>query len=313
MQHAGEVSSFEAKQRILASAGQTLIAIREYSSAADIFEAGAAGTQNPAAVASVVQMFRKTKRSENLPAFEVKEPEDLVRVFLARAMKLDLPEKDLIELFSPFLLDAQDPGAMRDFRRGLVLGMAKMQDSGLTMETALDLSQSILQFSREGSDETGWVIHVSYPGSGTANSQNQPLFVIKENGKYRLLGAAGANDGIARFVLKLVEQGQIERAKTWLDRLRQEQAAGSGDDPLDGPLFARIWLQGQAADSRAVRVAAATLLATTKKSSGIATTILEDALQDANDTVANVILAALTDAYFTSGQYANSLTAASAS
>jgi len=308
VQRAGEVSSFDAKQRILASAGQTLIAIREYALAADIFEAGAAGTQNPAAVANLVQTLRNTKRSENQPALVVKEPEDVMRVFLARAMKPDLPEKDLTELASPWLLEGQDPGAMKAFRRGLLLGMAKRQDSGLTMEVTLDIAQSVMQFSREGSDETGWVLHISYPGSGPANSQSQALFVIKENGNYRLLGAAGENDGVARLVLKLADEGQIEGAKTWLDRVRQEQAAGGGDDPLSGPLFARFWQSGQAADLRAVRVAAAIQLATSRKSSDNAAGVLGDALQEANETAANVILAALTEAYFNSGQYANSLT-----
>src|SRR5258708_1989128 len=50
LQQAGEVSGVAAKQRVLASAGQTLIAIRRYELAADIFEAAAAAAQNPAAV-----------------------------------------------------------------------------------------------------------------------------------------------------------------------------------------------------------------------------------------------------------------------
>jgi tetratricopeptide (TPR) repeat protein len=62
---AGDVSGVNAKQRVLASAGQTLLAVRQYELAADLFEAAAVGSPNPAMVAN-----RRRLRFDCAPAWD---------------------------------------------------------------------------------------------------------------------------------------------------------------------------------------------------------------------------------------------------
>jgi len=306
MQQAAEVSGVTEKQRVLVSAGQTLLAIRQYELAADLFEASAAGSQNPAAVTNLVQVLRKTKRLDDSPE-TVSQPEDAVRVFFARIMRLEDHERDWMETFSSLLTEDMEPDTIKDLRRGIAMGRAVSQSMGVSTEVGSDLLQSTTQFSHEGSDDSGWLIRVNLPGSNVAGGQNQVWFVIKENSSYRIVGGVASFEGIARLVLHEVEQGHLDRAKIWLDRVRRQLPAGSGDDPLSGPLFSRVWQQGQNAGAKEIRRAAAMLSTNVRKNLDGVIAILEDARRDADATSRNAVSAALAGAYFSAKKYDSAL------
>jgi hypothetical protein len=99
----------------------------------------------------------------------------------------------------------------------------------------------------------------------------------------------------------------------WLDRVRRALPAGSDDDPLSGALFSRLWQINSAATKTAgqIRTAAAILLAT-DSSTGLANSvqILEDARVQGNH--ADIVSAALIQAYFLSKRYDKALPLAEA-
>lgn len=303
---ASEVSGVNAKQRVLASAGQTLIAVRQYELAADLFEAAAVGAPNPAAVANLVQTLRKTKRIPH-DLSVIKEPEDTVRMFFARVISLDRHEKDWMTPLSKFMLEGQSIGAaeLSAIRRGMGTASDNLRENGLTPAVVLDLTHSALQFAREGNDEAGYVIRASVPGNAAA--QNLLFFVLREDETYRIVAMTGEFDGVARLALDLAEAGRIDQAKVWLDRVRLEIPNSGGDDALAGSRFAKLWSRSQAADQALVKRAAASLMTNPGKRIGRITAILEESRKTATTAAAPVVAAELAQAYLFAGQHAKAM------
>jgi tetratricopeptide (TPR) repeat protein len=304
LDRAGQVSGTEARQKVLANAGQWLISARRYDLAADLVEAGSAGSQNPAALANLIQILRKTKAVDDMSG-PAKTPEDAVRILLSRIVKLEAHEKDWSEPLSDLVVEEAKPEDLKTLRREMARARTQLQASGIGLDAGYDLMQSAIQFSHEGSDEDGYVVHMTSPSSGGApTAENQVLFVAREHGTYRIVALYGEFSGAARMVLDLANMGKVREAKIWLDRIRREVHAGSGDDPLSGPLFARLWQQGQAADIQAVKSAAAALLTAPNKRIEPIIKILEQGAAGGGAGASGALSAALVEAYLTAKQYA---------
>lgn len=303
VQTASELAGAAERQQTLTSSGQSLIAVREYQLAADLLEAGAAGSANPAGLMSLVQMLRKTTKCDD-EKLTITKPSDALRVFVSRLMHIEQHEKDWAEPLSPLMGEPGGEATVKGFQRGMAQGRAKMLSSGLGMEVGYDLMQSSGQYVEEGNDEAGWVVRATFPGANAGAANLQTFYVTKEQGGYRLVSMGGAYAGIARLVLQLIEKGQLDQAKVWLDRVRQQLPAGSGDDPLAGSMFPRIWQTRQPAEAMPMRVAAALLMTDDKQSAAAAIPILEAATREGS--VAG-ITAGLAEAYFAAGEYAKFL------
>lgn len=301
IEHAGEIAGGSARRTALTSAGQTLVKLRYYALAADLLEAASAGAQN-AAQSNQIQTLRKTRRVEDV-ASDGSRPEDVVRSFFVAAMRGD-GEKSWNETMSSYMVDNDSPKDLRDFLTGIASGRSQIRKIGLSSDSGADLMQSAGEFSHEG-DESGWIVHTTMPGSGVGT--HQTYFVIKESGRYRVLYGMNEFRGLARYVMKLLAAGNIEQARIWLDRARQEQPAGGGDDPLAPPLFSRVWQQDQHSDTSTMRVAAAMLLTGSEKESGEVIRILSAAHATTDNPAANAISATLAGAYFTNKEYRKAL------
>jgi transglutaminase-like putative cysteine protease/tetratricopeptide (TPR) repeat protein len=299
---AAQSSGVEAKQQALAAAGQTLIILRHYGVAADLLEAASAGGQNSGQAEGVVQMLRRTKRLDG-SAIRVQEPEDAIRAFFALAVYRPDDTAAFSKLISTFSTEMRRDVTAADFNRGMHQGTAPAEKAGMTIETALDLGQAAVEYSRDGNDETGWVVRGAFPAPGLGKAQNQVWFVVKEEGTYRLLAGLGEFAGVGRLVLKQIDGGQLDQAKIWLDRVREQLAPGGGDDPLSGPLFSRIWRQQQPANPNAMRQAAATLLVAHADEAGTVISILEAARTGVDASATNAITCVLAEAYVDGRQF----------
>jgi transglutaminase-like putative cysteine protease/tetratricopeptide (TPR) repeat protein len=279
-----------ARQRVLASAGQTLLAVRRYDLAADLMEAAAVGAPNPAAVTNLAQILRRSKPLEDIPPGP--EPEDAVRTFLFRAGRIDAHTNDWAEPISSFLLESNETVQLKAFQRALRQAMLQSL-SGLGADVAFDLANNTIQYSREGTPESGYVVRAVLPGG----AENLSFFVDRENGAWRILAAFNDFSGVARRVLALTDEGKIGLARTWLDRVRREVHAGGGDDPLSGEPFAHLWEQGQEGSADKVRTAAAALLADTVKGWKVAASILENVATDGTGSSSEFATMALAQAF----------------
>jgi tetratricopeptide (TPR) repeat protein/transglutaminase-like putative cysteine protease len=306
VQSSGSVSGVEARQRVLSSAAQTLVSMRQYALAADVFEETMAGAANPAALSNIVRVLRTTKRYEDAP-ITVKEPEDAVRLFVDRAVRCEDHKKDWMESVSNFAKgDAVSLRRLEEFQRGAADARRLLRKSGVSFDVGYDLGSAALQYSHSGSDEAGWVVRFTAPGSGVTLTQDQTFFVVREDNRYRLIGGPWMLEGVARLVLKLVADGKLEKARSWVTRARQELRAGSGDDPLAKPLLCQLWEPGQSADAPTIRRAAAVLLSA-EDGDDVAITILEKAVKSAESGKSAILRCALGDAYFARKRYREAL------
>jgi Flp pilus assembly protein TadD len=148
-----------------------------------------------------------------------------------------------------------------------------------------------VQVKVEGSDATGYRAKVLIPGG-----KNETIFVVKEDGKYKILDTADKPNSIGLEILDRIAAGDLAGARILLDWLREEQHLAGGDDPLAGDAFPRLWTKGQEATAAQMKLAAAGILAGTKETAAQGVTILESALPTAaNDqTKLNIQLALAT-------------------
>lgn len=250
-----EIPGVEQQQKALLAAGRNLLAVRRYEAAGDLLAAGAAQAPNPAALRNYAEVVRRTRRAEDLFLREDK-PEDAVkRFYLAMRDWSDGKDPHRKTLFSRHAVAFLEPEEPRDAERALGLGRANLKQAGLDLDTAIDLSVSMMQFSVDGNDELGYKLRTTLPGTG-----NKVFYVVREEGRYLLLAAFGSWDGVARLVLALEKAGQLEAARKWLDWVRDDLEPGPVQDPLSRPMFPHVWSKGQKGGNAEIRSAAAVLL-----------------------------------------------------
>jgi len=255
------------RERLTGAAG-VLMVTRHYAEAAELMAAAAQGAPNAAELREQVDLLRRMKRSEDL--VDKGEPQDVARRFFAvvakdpeKAMR-DWTTADVIEYFD-------DDRNQRDTARF----RAKTASLG---DWVGDAAIAAIQFQQDGSEETGYRL-VGRPMAGASNvAQQVTLFVIRENGKYRIAGTNHGPETLALRALRLADAGKLDAARQWLDWAREIVHGSDGDDPLDSRPFAALWTRGnKTADAAAIRLAAASLLPSTKKATELAIPILEPA------------------------------------
>ena len=301
IRQAANVSGFQKRQEALASAGQTLMQLRKYDLAADVLNSIASSAPNSAGVTTLIQMLRKTKRLEEVAA-TIKQPEDAVLAISARLFNRNSNEQEVTEMLSSYAKDFEKVDLAK--LRSSLGASGNIRKAGITLETAVELGLSAVQLVREGDDEHGWVVRLGMPGSA---GENQAWLVVREGQQYRLIAPPGEFEGVARLVMDLAGEGKTAQARIWLDRIRQETPAGSGDDPLSSPIFSRVWQEGQDGDVRAVRTAAALLIADKPRAIESTVAILEDARKTSEAPMAQYLTVGLIEAYQTAKQYDKAL------
>jgi hypothetical protein len=102
----------------------------------------------------------------------------------------------------------------------------------------VDILIGSAEIHTDGDDEKGY--RVTWPlGSGLK------LFVVKEDGKYKLLDSTSNPNSIGLEVLDREKAGDLKGARTLLDWIREEQHVEGGDDALAGKAFPRMWTKGK--------------------------------------------------------------------
>jgi predicted Zn-dependent protease len=256
-------------------------------------------------VANLIDLLRRAKPLDEVQR-NIRGPEDAVRALNIRAALPGKYKKSWVDLLSPLMIEGEDMDNANALASDLSQARAKVRASGMTLEAALEIGLTAAQYSKDGDDATGWVVR-QMTANDSATPSQQVYFVLREGDAYRILAANGAFSGVARLVLRLSEQGKNEQATVWLDRVRQELPAGSGDDPLSGNMFSRFWQQGQAADPASIRTAAALLLSDNSHDAERVIPILEAAAGAAAPGNQDAITASLAEAYERAKRYDHAL------
>jgi hypothetical protein len=209
----------------------------------------------------VMQQIASVRRWE-----EVEVPERVPATFTVRLFLLALQGKlspaEAKGYLSRRLLAAEvdhelESLTSKSFLNGLDRGLSADGDDA-TLQLGLDMAVSLLRSKVEGDDELGYRIRSRFEAIPTAPAFT--VFVVREEGQYRLLANNKDWRPIGRLVLELAASGKLDDARRWLDWVRDEIRDDEDRDPYGRPPLARLWSVGQAGDLAAIRAAAAVLL-----------------------------------------------------
>ncbi|MGO9325081.1 MAG: DUF3857 domain-containing protein [Terracidiphilus sp.] len=258
------------------TAGEMLMNRREYPQAADFLQAGAAG-DDAARTLGLANMLRGAIHHEDVKFANT--PEDVVKRFALVPFDANMTKEKLAAMLSRNglkVLNAMDADELKD-----ELSSGKLMNSQLAREeSSLDVTEDILlkmlDPKGEGDDATGYREKVEMLGGTTMT-----VFVVKEDGQYKLLDTMDKPNSIALEMVDRVNEGDLKGAKALLDWMREDQHLEGGDDPLGGPVFPRFWIKGEAADARKMKLAAAAIMVGTKPTVADGAAILEAGLKDA--------------------------------
>jgi tetratricopeptide (TPR) repeat protein len=293
-------SSFK---EIARTAGEMLMNIRRYAIAADFMQAGASG-DNAAQTMGLASMLRNAERHEDLHLSNT--PSDLVKQAFLMAMDPNLTQVKLETILSrsglAFLRSQDADEKKKTIEAGRQLN-SQLARGGSSLDVTTDILLQAFDPKGEGDDTTGYREKLQIPGGA-----NSTFFLVKEDGRYKLLDTDEKPNAIGLEMLERIKAGDLKGAKILLDWLREDTHLEGGDDPLGGPGFPRFWNKGQAADSRKMRLAAAALLVGYKATAPQGVELLEEAMKDASsDREKTNILLALARGYSSLDRYADLL------
>ena len=260
----------------LKTAGNMLMNIRKYSLAADFLEAGASG-DNTAATMGLASRLRKAYPHEQLHFGNT--PRDLVMSFFLLSLDPNATLEKVSALTSKNGLLVMKNTEREDLEKALRTGKdvrRKLAHQGSPPDLTVDILMQIIEPKEDGDDASGYRERMQIPGA-----QNITMFVVKEDGKYKLLDTSKKSNAIGLEILDRVASKDLGGAATLLNWLRDEQHLEGGDDPLTGEAFPRFWTKGRQADAAQMKLAAAAILVQTKPTAKQGIEILEDAKKSA--------------------------------
>ncbi len=298
-------ASFKETARI---AGQMLMNLRQYPQAAEFFQAGAGGDDATRSL-SLANMLRSARRHEDVHFANT--PADVVKRFVLVPFDLNLTKENLVALFSRNglqVLNAMDADEQKEVFEGGKKMNSQLARQGSSLNVTEDLVLQALDPKGEGDDQNGYRERVQTLGGSTLT-----VFVVKENGQYKLLDTEERPNAIALEMLDRIAAGNLRGAKALLDWLREDVHMEGGDDPLGGPVFPRFWTRGEAPAAHRMKLAAAAILAGSKPTAAEGVSILQKALKTATSGRERTnIQLALTAGYAIQQNYAGLLAVSSA-
>jgi tetratricopeptide (TPR) repeat protein/transglutaminase-like putative cysteine protease len=237
----------------LAAASETLTELRQYDNALELMKA-AARLVNIREFQARVELIGKIKHYESA-LYPQSDPRYPVQQWV---VELFSAEPDIARL-KPLFAKREGWAGWNRHQAELDLAVTRgqLESLGFRQENLLDLIVSLLELKEQGEDGRGYRISGMTPFGG----QLPVLYVIREDGQYRILGSSDRPENVGELALELVQRNEIKSAQWWLDRvvadLRPESPDGTG-----GPAARFLW-SGLTEETRgpdAIRVAAASLI-----------------------------------------------------
>ena len=258
------------------TAGEMLMNMRQYSQAADFYQAGAAG-DDAARTLGLANMLRGAIHHED--AQFANTPADIVKRFSMVPFDPDLTKDRFATMLSRNavkVLNAMDADELKDELESGEKMNTELAREGSSLDVTQDIVLHMLDPKGDGDDATGYREKVEVLGGNTMT-----VYIVKENGQYKLLDTGEKPNAIALEMLDRIQSGDLRGAKALLDWMREDLHLEGGDDPLGGPVFPRFWTKGEAPDARRMKLAAAAILVGSKPTVVQGEPILEAALKDA--------------------------------
>jgi tetratricopeptide (TPR) repeat protein len=137
-----------------------------------------------------------------------------------------------------------------------------------------------------------------------AGANKITTWVVKEDGKYKVLDAAEKPNAVALEIMDRLQAGNTAGARVLLDWVREEEHLAGGDDPLAGYAFPRMWTKGKDADAEQMKYATAAILGQSKETARDGVKILESGRGAAKTDIDKLNLGiALLSSYYNLDEY----------
>jgi tetratricopeptide (TPR) repeat protein/transglutaminase-like putative cysteine protease len=269
------------RRKLLSNAGELLIHIRHYSSAARFLEEASKGSTDAVSLESRAETLYRTILHEEIE-FDLSKPEDLIRKFYKELYLSD--GSDFSELKNVVSSDlyklAIDKDQNNNFFTEWRAILNRSISSGLKLDVILDLIFSDLKFQNKGDSDEGYHLKLVQTGLGTNLDSN--FYIKKINGSLKIVGTDSFREPIGNIILDDIESGNTEFAIIWLNWFLKDYGSFTrqGDEPLYGHPILGFWKKrgNDKLNLELMKIAAASILVTGKSSYPKASIILEDAL-----------------------------------
>jgi tetratricopeptide (TPR) repeat protein len=240
----------------LTGVSATLVGLRQYPPA-QVLANAAARTLNIAEMQTRAELLSRLKKWEDtmLPDDDPRRP---VQRLLFETLQGNLSPGVLKAIVSKRADLAAWDQSIEAIRSALSAGRRDLAAVGLDGEVLVDFIFSLLDLEKDGDETHGYRIVPHSPGTSSLPT----MYVIPEDGKYRLLGLAGplGMKALADLVLDLLSKNDLKGAQWWLDKVThffEVRLDGTGTQAINA-LWSGVTpeLRGPAA----IRVAAASLM-----------------------------------------------------
>lgn len=290
----------ESRGDTLSTAAGSLLNLRKYPEAAALTEAAAADSSDAALrMRALGQKRLKIIDAVKMPA--VKPEEVVLKAFVTFASRPAVVDTEGKGFISAHAFDRKGKSAVFDALKALDVA-AKRAEAAMRPAVFADAMVAGQETSVDGSAAVGFRVHLR-PQYGAG--QGMKVFVAREGAALKLRAMGEVPGELGCEALRLAKAGDKKAAAQWLDWARELSDAGSGDDPVRGDPFLRLWGAGRAE----VEVAAAALCATGAEADQ-AVTVLEAARSRLIGVDLVAVDHALHLAYRRTGQARESLAAA---
>ncbi len=252
---ASSAPSVEERARLLATAGQTLMASRRYAEAAQMLRQAGALAPKAAGMLALADRIGRVVPWDEMQGEEA-NPTAFVRSLFRRLVQGELTADGLEPYLSRRLFPEElDIEELRGEPSALRASLAKQAaEGGFSPEMLLDVGLSVLGNDAEGDDELGYRLRLDFDGGATDGAS---AFVVQEDGEYRLLSTGSSWAPVARLGQGLLTQGRLDLARRWLDWAADELGEQGDPDPMARRPFSLLWQRG--GDEAAARLALAVL------------------------------------------------------
>ena len=248
------------RRKTLETVASSLIIVRRYRDAAELLDEAAGGAANTVSLRARSRLLREVRRFETVSLPEDAPTTVIKKMFLSLFVPESAPEP-FFSLFARYIREeAMKEGAGMEVRQVLeVLGAKARSAAGDSpLEVVTDFAVSAVTFHVEGSDAAGYRIDATASPFSEANKFR--IFVVKEDGRYRIVPSEPTPQILGMEVLRRIDTGDLAGAKIWLDWAREDLSPGRDDDPLSEEPFLLVWEKGSGAEPERMRIAAACLL-----------------------------------------------------
>jgi tetratricopeptide (TPR) repeat protein len=245
------------RRNALEIAAGRLVGLRFYPEAVVLLSEAAKGSPNAARLNARIDMLKRVRRHEEI-TWPEDDPASVVKQFFVAVFGVVEPRpEDLSDLLGRRSIDAfrdleKDMKDLKDPPRRLA------RSTGIPTDSVADIALAVYDITAEGNDRVGYRLRAR--SAPMLFDDQQTIFVVREEGKFRILALETADPELGSEVLRRLDRGDLEGARQILDWLRDDNPAARGEDPLGISLFPEFWSKGGPEDVEKMRTAAAVIL-----------------------------------------------------